>query len=157
MRLSGLDWVSFRLANAYGPRNVSGPLPTFYPAPDDRQAVLRHGHAPRLHLRRTIWSTSCLKAVDGAGSAGVYHVSSGSDYSIKELFDATVEGAEHRARRTTSRCGRATPTTPSRSCSTRRKTKHDFGWSAHDAARGRRRGGGRVLPRATASRRPTRT
>ncbi len=28
--LSGLDWQSFRLANAYGPRNLSGPLPTFY-------------------------------------------------------------------------------------------------------------------------------
>ena len=28
--LSGLDWVSFRLANAYGPRNISGPLPTFF-------------------------------------------------------------------------------------------------------------------------------
>jgi UDP-glucose 4-epimerase len=26
--LSGLDWVSFRLANANGPRNNSGPLPT---------------------------------------------------------------------------------------------------------------------------------
>ena len=30
VRLSQLDWVSFRLANAYGPRNVSGPLPTFF-------------------------------------------------------------------------------------------------------------------------------
>ena len=30
VRLSGLDWVSLRLANAYGPRNVSGPLPTFF-------------------------------------------------------------------------------------------------------------------------------
>ena len=28
--LSGVDWQSFRLANAYGPRNLSGPLPTFY-------------------------------------------------------------------------------------------------------------------------------
>ena len=28
--LSGLNFVSFRLANAYGPRNLSGPLPTFY-------------------------------------------------------------------------------------------------------------------------------
>src|SRR5207247_10869377 len=28
--LSGLDYISFRLANAYGPRNLSGPLPTFY-------------------------------------------------------------------------------------------------------------------------------
>ena len=30
IEMSGLDFVSFRLANAYGPRNISGPLPTFY-------------------------------------------------------------------------------------------------------------------------------
>ena len=30
------------------------------------------------------------QAIDGAGASGVYHASSGSDYSIKELFDATV-------------------------------------------------------------------
>ena len=30
IHLSGLDYVTFRLANVYGPRNVSGPLPTFY-------------------------------------------------------------------------------------------------------------------------------
>ena len=29
-------------------------------------------------------------AVDGRGDGGAYHASSGSDYSIKELFDATV-------------------------------------------------------------------
>ena len=28
--MSGLNYISFRLANAYGPRNLSGPLPTFY-------------------------------------------------------------------------------------------------------------------------------
>jgi UDP-glucose 4-epimerase len=31
-----------------------------------------------------------LKALDGKGSRGYYHVSSGGDYSIKELFDATL-------------------------------------------------------------------
>ena len=28
--LSELDWISLRLANVYGPRNLSGPLPTFF-------------------------------------------------------------------------------------------------------------------------------
>jgi UDP-glucose 4-epimerase len=32
-----------------------------------------------------------MKAIDGAGKSGVYHVSSGSDVSIKDLFDATVK------------------------------------------------------------------
>ncbi|MDX6475474.1 MAG: UDP-glucose 4-epimerase, partial [Gaiellaceae bacterium] len=30
IRLSKLNWISLRLANVYGPRNLSGPLPTFY-------------------------------------------------------------------------------------------------------------------------------
>ena len=32
-----------------------------------------------------------MKALHGKGQKGYYHVSSGSDYSIKELFDATLK------------------------------------------------------------------
>lgn len=32
-----------------------------------------------------------MMAIDGNGNKGFYHVSSGFDYSIKELFDATVQ------------------------------------------------------------------
>ena len=32
-----------------------------------------------------------IKALNGIGSKGYYHISTGSDYSIKELFDATVK------------------------------------------------------------------
>lgn len=32
-----------------------------------------------------------LKAIRGMGAKGYYHISSGSDFSIKELFDATVK------------------------------------------------------------------
>jgi UDP-glucose 4-epimerase len=32
-----------------------------------------------------------MKAIDGGGTQGIYHVSSGSDVSIKELFDATID------------------------------------------------------------------
>ena len=30
LELSGLDYVTFRLANVIGPRNVAGPLPIFF-------------------------------------------------------------------------------------------------------------------------------
>ena len=30
VQFSGVEWVTFRLANVIGPRNVSGPLPIFY-------------------------------------------------------------------------------------------------------------------------------
>lgn len=88
--LSGIDYVSFRLANAYGPRNLSGPLPTFY----SRLTTGRPCFV--MDTRRDFVFVSDLvdvlvKAIDGAGRRGAYHVSSGSDYAIKELFDATIQ------------------------------------------------------------------
>ena len=89
VRLRGLDWVSLRLANAYGPRNLSGPLPTFY------QRLTSGKSCFAMDTRRDFIYVQDLidvveLAVDGKGESGAYHVSSGSDYSIKELFDATV-------------------------------------------------------------------
>jgi UDP-glucose 4-epimerase len=89
VRLSGLDWVSFRLANVYGPRNVSGPLPTFFARLTESKPVFV------VDTRRDFvfvddFVDVAVKAVDG-GEPGIYHASSGSDVSIKELLDATVK------------------------------------------------------------------
>lgn len=86
--LSGLDFVSFRLANAYGPRNISGPLPTFY------QRLTAGKPCFVMDTRRDFMYVDDLvnvvvRALGGEGS-GYYHVSSGSDYAIKDLFDATI-------------------------------------------------------------------
>ena len=88
--LGGLEWLSFRLANAYGPRNISGPLPTFY------QRLTNHKPCFVMDTRRDFIFVDDLvdvvmKAIDGAGSRGVYHISSGSDFAIKELYDATLK------------------------------------------------------------------
>ncbi len=88
IQISGLSYVSFRLANAYGPRNISGPLPTFY------QRLTTNKACFVMDTRRDFIYISDLvdcieKAVDGVGERE-YHISSGSDYSIKELFDATI-------------------------------------------------------------------
>jgi len=90
IELSGMDFISFRLANAYGPRNLSGPLPTFYHRLTTGKACFC------MDTRRDFIYIDDLvdvvmKAIDGSGHAGPYHISSGSDYSIKELFDATIE------------------------------------------------------------------
>jgi UDP-glucose 4-epimerase len=87
--LSGLDYQSFRLANAYGPRNLSGPLPTFFSRLTTGKPCFV------MDTRRDFVFVSDLvnvliKAIDGAGRRGPYHISSGSDYAIKELFDATT-------------------------------------------------------------------
>ena len=90
VRLSGLDWISFRLANVYGPRNLSGPLPTFFQRLSDGKSVFV------MDTRRDFvfvddLADVAMKAIEGAGESGLYHVSSGSDVSIKELFDATLD------------------------------------------------------------------
>ncbi len=87
--LSGLNWISFRLANAYGPRNLSGPLPTFY------HRLTNNKPCFVMDTRRDFvfiddLTEVVLMALHGKGQKGVYHISSGSDYAIKDLFNATI-------------------------------------------------------------------
>jgi UDP-glucose 4-epimerase len=131
VRLSGLDWISFRLANVYGPRNLSGPLPTFF------QRLSEGKPCFVMDTRRDFVFVSDLadvatKAIDGGGESGVYHVSSGSDVSIKELFDATVKamavGLEDEVE--------VRPRNPDDAPSILldpSKTERDFGWAARTA------------------------
>ena len=93
IELSGLNFVSFRLANAYGPRNISGPLPTFF------QRLTTGKKCFVMDTRRDFVYINDLidlveKATLGQGEKGYYHASSGSDYSIKELFDATLTATQ---------------------------------------------------------------
>ncbi|MEO7666557.1 MAG: nucleotide sugar epimerase, partial [Dehalococcoidia bacterium] len=74
-----------------GPRNLSGPLPTFFSRLTSGKPCFV------MDTRRDFVFVSDLidvlmKAIDGRGAGGAYHVSSGSDYSIRELFEATVGG-----------------------------------------------------------------
>lgn len=89
IQLSGLDWVSLRLANAYGPRNMTGPLPTFFQRLTAGKPVFvmdtRRDFVFVEDLIDLVWQA----VVEGRGH-GVYHASSGSDYAIKELLDATL-------------------------------------------------------------------
>lgn len=87
--LGSLDFISFRLANAYGPRNISGPLPTFFQRLSNNQKCFcMNTRRDFIYVQDLV--NVVVKAIDGMGSKGFYHISSGSDYSIKELFDATV-------------------------------------------------------------------
>jgi UDP-glucose 4-epimerase len=90
IRLSKLDWISLRLANVYGPRNLSGPLPTFYQRLSGGKSVFVVDTRRDFVYVEDLVAVA-MKAIDGAGERGVYHVSSGSDVSIKELFDATIK------------------------------------------------------------------
>jgi UDP-glucose 4-epimerase len=88
VRLSGVDWVSFRLANVIGPRNVSGPLPIFYARLSKAQKCFvtpaRRDFCYAGDLAKVV-----VSAAEGKGG-GAYHFSSGRDVAIKELYDAMV-------------------------------------------------------------------
>jgi UDP-glucose 4-epimerase len=89
VKLGGLDYISFRLANAYGPRNLSGPLPTFfYRLTNGKPCFVMDTRRDFIFIDDLV--EVVMKAIDGQGECGVYHISSGSDYAIKELLDATV-------------------------------------------------------------------
>jgi UDP-glucose 4-epimerase len=92
LEISGLDYVTFRLANVVGPRNVSGPLPIFFQRLSDGKKCFvtpaRRDFVFVKDLARYV-----VKAADGTGH-GAYHFSSGSDIAIKELYDAVVEAMQ---------------------------------------------------------------
>jgi len=88
VQFSGVDWVTFRLANVIGPRNVSGPLPIFYGRLSRGQKCFvtpaRRDFCYAGDLARVV-----VKAADGVGR-GTYHFSSGKDVAIEELYDSVV-------------------------------------------------------------------
>lgn len=92
LTISGLDYVTFRLANVVGPRNVSGPLPIFFQRLSEGKkcfvTTARRDFVFVKDLARTV-----IKASDGAGH-GAYHFSSGTDVAIKELYDAVVDAMQ---------------------------------------------------------------
>jgi UDP-glucose 4-epimerase len=88
IRDSGVEWVSLRLANIYGPRNLSGPPPTFY------QRLAAGKPCTVVDTRRDFVYIDDLVDVAQRAAAygqGVYHVSSGSDHAIVDLYHAVAD------------------------------------------------------------------
>ncbi len=89
VQFSGVDWVTFRLANVIGERNVSGPLPIFYGRLAKGQKCFvtpaRRDFCYAGDLAKVV-----VQAADGRGK-GTYHFSSGKDVAIRELYDAVVK------------------------------------------------------------------
>ena len=90
IRMSKLDFISFRLANVYGPRNISGPLPTFFHRLSNNKPCFVVDTRRDFVFVEDLLAV-VMKAIEGKGFRGPYNVSSGSDCTIKELFDVTVE------------------------------------------------------------------
>ena len=92
LELSGVDYVTFRLANVVGPRNVAGPLPIFYQRlKDNKQCFVTEARRDFVYVKDL--ARVVLRAVDGVGH-GAYHFSSGKDIAIQELYNAVVEAMD---------------------------------------------------------------
>lgn len=88
LQISGLDYVTFRLANVIGPRNVSGPLPIFYQRlKDGKRCFVTPARRDFVFVKDL--ATAVVAACDGTGT-GAYHFSSGRDVPVRELYEAVV-------------------------------------------------------------------
>ena len=95
LELSGLNYVTFRLANVVGPRNVAGPLPIFYQRlKDGKKCFVTKSRRDFVFVKDL--AVSVVQACDGVG-AGAYHFSSGKDVSVLELYNSVVKamGFDH--------------------------------------------------------------
>ena len=89
LELSGLDYVTFRLANVVGPRNVSGPLPIFFQRlSEGKRCFVTAARRDFVFVKDL--AKAAVRAADGTGH-GAYHFSSGTDVAILELYNAVVE------------------------------------------------------------------
>jgi UDP-glucose 4-epimerase len=88
VQFSGMDWVTFRLANVIGPRNVSGPLPIFFQRLSEGKKCFVT-EARRDFCFAGDLAAVVVRAIDGDGR-GTYHFSSGRDVPIRELYSSVV-------------------------------------------------------------------
>ena len=90
LALSGLPFVSFRLANVSGPRLAIGPIPTFY----KRLKAGQKCFCSRT-VRDFIDMEDFLALVDLAmpetAPTGIFNVSTGTGHTVKEIFDLVVD------------------------------------------------------------------
>jgi UDP-glucose 4-epimerase len=87
IRDSGVEYVSLRLANIYGPRNLSGPVPTFY------QRLVAGETCTVVDSRRDFVFIDDLVRIAiqvATEGRGIYHVSSGRDVAIAEIYEWVV-------------------------------------------------------------------
>jgi len=89
LALSGLDYVTFRLANVIGPRNVSGPLPIFFQRlSEGKKCFVTRARRDFVYVGDLVKAVG--QAIQGVGH-GAYHFSSGGDVPIIALYNAVVK------------------------------------------------------------------
>lgn len=126
IRDSGIDYVSFRLANIYGPRNRSGPIPAFYKRiREGLPCVAAKSRRDYVFVHDAV--DVFVKAIHGEGRPGVYHVATGHDYEIAAI--ANLVGIAMGENPDVEEVDRGPDDAPSILLDPR-KTEREFGWTA---------------------------
>jgi len=86
---SNLNYVTFRLANCYGPRNTAGAVPSFYIRLKQDIPCFAYDTRRDFIFIDDLMNV-VIKAADGIGK-GTYHISTGKDYAIKEVYDIVAK------------------------------------------------------------------
>ena len=86
LAMSGLPFVSLRLANVTGPRLAIGPIPTFYKRLKAGQACFCTDARRDFLDMSDFLAAVDLATADGAPK-GIFNVSSGIGHSIQEIYD----------------------------------------------------------------------
>lgn len=91
--ISGLPWVSLRLANIAGPRLAIGPIPSFYQRLKAGQKCFCTD-AVRDFLDMTDFLDLMDVVLHGDAPTGIFNISTGVGHSIKEVFEAVASYLE---------------------------------------------------------------
>ena len=85
---SGVDFVSLRLANIFGPRNLSGPVPAFWKRLTEHQpCTVVDSRRDFVFVDDMVW-VAVRAATHGTG---IYHVASGTDCPIIDVYCAVAD------------------------------------------------------------------
>ena len=88
-RLAGVDLTVLRLANIYGPRNLSGPIPVFYKRlTEDQPVTVVDTARDMLYIDDLV---TAVRKVVGEKLTGTYDVCSGTQRRIMELFECVQD------------------------------------------------------------------
>ena len=87
LEYSGLNYVTFRLANCIGPRNVSGPLPIFYDRLSNRkQCFVSEARRDFVHVNDVV--DAIIKSLLSKNSKGeIINIGSGKPKKIRYLIN----------------------------------------------------------------------
>jgi UDP-glucose 4-epimerase len=90
LAMSGLPFVSLRLANVTGPRLAIGPIPTFYTRLKAGKGCFCSRTVRDFIDMDDFFSVMDLAMKEGAPT-GLFNVSTGTGHTIKEIFDIVVD------------------------------------------------------------------